>query len=161
MGVVQRLAVLALRGVVCWACETVGGGAAAAAGNEVVAFRTDRFTDHGLRLITALQTAQERAWIALEVALAGEPILGRLDQAEDQAFRQQIRAFLDASRLAGIVEPAFRQRCHRELRAIKKKGVFRRAPACPPCGHLAPRRQTRKHPGPQEGRRVEWPPKAR
>ena len=72
-------------------------------GEAVVKFLADRFTDHSQKLTAALQTANDRAWKAIEVALAGDSLWERckvtLASAEDQAFREQVRAFLDVSPL--------------------------------------------------------------
>src|SRR5262249_59578824 len=51
-------------------------------------------------------------------------VKGVLGRAEDQAFRQQVRAFLDSTPLAGLPGhgPEFRRQCLRELRAARKAG---------------------------------------
>src|SRR5262249_61357676 len=74
----------------------------------------------------ALRKANERAWQALEVALAGESLWNKLDDANDKAFRQQVRAFLDATPLESLPShgPEFRQQCLRELRAARKSGLL-------------------------------------
>ncbi len=88
MGIMQNLSSLALRQVVDGACAVVGvsGG-----GEAVVSFLSRHFTDHSQKLTAALQSANERAWKALEVALAGESLWDKckiaLASAEDQAFR--------------------------------------------------------------------------
>jgi len=92
MGIIQSLSVLALRQVVNGALQAVGvsGG-----GDAVATFLIERFTDHSQRLTAALTTSNEKAWKALEIALAGESLWNLLDRTEDKAFRQQVRAFLD------------------------------------------------------------------
>ena len=69
MGILSMLASFALRGV-------VGEGAVSAV-NAV----SDRLTDQGKLLTDALQRAGERAWKAVELALAGEGLLNKLDDA--------------------------------------------------------------------------------
>jgi hypothetical protein len=71
MGVFLNLSVLALRQVVQGAANAVGLGAA---GDAVIGFLGDHFTDHSRRLTNALQSANDRAWRALELALAGESL---------------------------------------------------------------------------------------
>src|SRR5262249_36088553 len=78
------------------------------------------------RVPSAVRGAGERAWQALEVALAGESLWGRLDEADDRAFRQQVRAFLDGAPLEGLPGHGdeFRQQALRELRAARKAGLL-------------------------------------
>src|SRR5688572_23944552 len=100
MGMIQTLGALAMR-------QVVGEGAEA-----LVRVLEDRVTDHGQRVVRAMQAASERAWRALEVGVAGESLWSRLDRAEDRAFRDKVRAFL-----AGLAGPdlsgpePFRQKC--------------------------------------------------
>jgi serine/threonine protein kinase len=125
MGVFQSLSVVALRQVVRGACTAVGMGAG---GDAVVNFLTNRFTDHSQKLTNALQTANEQAWRALEIALGGESLLERikvsLARAEDQAFREQVRDFLNASPLTKTSSkyPQVFQQALKELRAARSKG---------------------------------------
>src|SRR5256885_12037313 len=99
MGTLLNLSVVALRQVVTGACQAVGGDLGGQAAGAVVAFLTERFTDQSGRLTEALRGANERAWKAVEIALAGESLWDRckkaLTSAEDRAFSQQVRAFLD------------------------------------------------------------------
>jgi hypothetical protein len=89
MGLLVNLSTVALRQVLNGALQTVGisGG-----GDAVVNFLTERFTDHSQRLTVALQTANDRAWKAFEVALAGESLFERctvsIAPGEDQGFRE-------------------------------------------------------------------------
>ncbi len=120
MAHVRGLAVFALRNLIDGACTAVG---VREGGEAVIGFLRRHFTDHSQRLRAALQQANDRAWRALEVALAGESLLGRLARAEDRAFRQQFRAFLDASAIGVIAsDPSFEQRCLRELRTARQAG---------------------------------------
>jgi hypothetical protein len=157
MGLFRSLSLIALRQVTAGAAQAAG-----LAGAEGVAgFLTDRFTDHSQRLVIALRSANERAWQALEVALAGESLWNKLDDADDKAFRQQVRVFLDATPLEGLPaqsaddlprssadlsagrpavgggRPAvgasteFRQLCLRELRAARRSGLLLADPLRP------------------------------
>src|SRR4051812_1776227 len=100
MVLVQTLSVLALRQVVGGACAALG---VKESGEAVVGFLTERFTDHSQRLTVALKTANDNAWKALEIALAGDSLWDRCKvlaaRSEDKAFAQQVRAFLDAAPL--------------------------------------------------------------
>jgi tetratricopeptide (TPR) repeat protein len=126
MGILHNLSTLALREVLEGACTAVGLKAGEAAIDGVVNFLTERFTDQSQRLPAALHRSNEHAWKALEIALAGESIWTWLDRAENKAFRQQVRAFLDVAPLAGLPGhgPEFRQQCLKELRDARKAGVL-------------------------------------
>ena len=118
MSIFVKVSTFALRQIVDSACAAVG---IKDSGEAVVGFLTERFTDHSQRLTKALQDANGNAWKALEIALAGDSLWNRLDRAEDKAFRQQIRAFLDATPLPELNGKAtFRQKCLDELRAARK-----------------------------------------
>lgn len=67
-----RLAVLALRPLLDAAGQAVGVGQLVAMGSRPA---LDHLTDHSTRIEAALETATERAWNAVEVALAGEGLL--------------------------------------------------------------------------------------
>jgi hypothetical protein len=127
MSIVQNLSVLALRSAFEGAFKAVGLDAA---GDAAVGFLTGRFTDHSQRLTAALDRAAASAWRALEVALAGDSWWDRikvsLARRDDQAFREQVTAFLRATPLAGLPShgPEFRQQALRELRAARKSGAL-------------------------------------
>ena len=92
MGVFQRLSVLALRQVVNVAGNAVG---ISGAGDKTVDALTKHFADHSQKLTVALERANERAWKALEIALAGDSLWERckvgVAATEDTAFAQQVR----------------------------------------------------------------------
>jgi hypothetical protein len=100
MSIFISLSSLALRQVVDGACAVLGVKESSEA---VVGFLTERFTDHSQRLARALRQANDNAWKALEIALAGDSLWERckaaVARAEDRAFAQQVRAFLDATPL--------------------------------------------------------------
>src|SRR5699024_1962857 len=77
MRITQNLSALTLKGVDGGACQALGVQAGAAAVDGVVSFLTARFIDHSQALTQALQRANERAWKALEVALAGDSFWDR------------------------------------------------------------------------------------
>jgi hypothetical protein len=161
MAILQRLSTLALRQVVDGACKVFGFAAGASVGDAVAGFLGQRFTDHGQRLAKALDRANEHAWKALELALAGDSWWDRIKQSlsrgDEQGFRQQVQAFLDTTPLAGLPShgPEFRQQALRELREARKKGLFTDGGLDPQAlardaGQLARLRD------PQEVVRAEW-----
>src|SRR4051812_44599178 len=101
MGILLSVSGLALRGAVGAACEAAGVQGGVHAVDGVVRLLRQRFTDHSQRLTRALQTANDRTWRALEVALAGdswwERCKVRLASGEERGFRDQLRSFLDAN----------------------------------------------------------------
>jgi hypothetical protein len=121
MAILQTLSCLALRGVVQGVGQGLKGG---------VAVLGERFTDHSDMLLRALQTANKRAWRALEIALAGgswwEACKVRLAPADEQAFREPLRAFLaDCPWDKGVERgPDFRRTCLQDLRAARKAGLL-------------------------------------
>jgi hypothetical protein len=129
MSVFQSLSVVALRQLVSTAAGAVGLGTTTDAIMDSI---TKRFTDPSQKLPKALQTANERAWKALEIALAGESLWNRcktaLTAAEDHAFSQQIRAFLDTTPLAKwSARPqyaTFFRQAVTELRTARSRGLL-------------------------------------
>src|SRR4051794_18347791 len=103
MQLFQNLTVPALRQVLSGAMSSVAGQFGADAAVAVVDFLQQRFTDQSERLTGALTQANERAWNSLEIALAGDSLWERckllMASSEDKGFRQQVRAFLDATPL--------------------------------------------------------------
>ncbi|HWG45241.1 MAG TPA: hypothetical protein VN688_20925 [Gemmataceae bacterium] len=130
MGVIQQLSALAVRQLLGGICHAAGLEAGGSAVETVVGVLANHFNDHSQRLLLALQRSNERAWRALEIALAGDSWWDRikvsLARREDQAFREQVSAFLQATPLAGLPShgPEFRQQCLRELRAAQKQGTL-------------------------------------
>ncbi len=137
MSVTRHLSLLALKPLVAGACNMVGGAAAEAAGAAVVGLLVKRFSDHSQRLTHALEQAQERAWKALEIALAGDSFWERcktgLAPGEERAFRQQVRAFLEAipQDQLPLAREEFRQRCLEELRTARQSGLLTRLTESP------------------------------
>ncbi len=128
MAVFVNIAVVALRPLLSGASRAVGFHVANEGIDAVVGFLSDRFSDHSRRLLQALQTANDRAWRALEISLAGESLLTWLDRSEDRAFREQIRRFLsELPDTAGLLDPALRAETLRELRAARKAGTLTNA----------------------------------
>lgn len=103
MGIINTLSTLAIRPLL----DADGAGG-------LTRLLGDRLGDGSQRLLVAVRTADERAWKSLEIAPAGESLWGRLDRPEDRAFRDQVRAFLDALPLPACTGKwAFRGGCPR------------------------------------------------
>ena len=93
--------------------------------DRVIAVCGDHLSDQGQRLTKALRDSNERAWKALEIALAGETLWNRLDRGEERAFRQQLVAYLTQMPIPELQgkEP-FRKKCLRELHDARKKALL-------------------------------------
>lgn len=122
MSIFIKVSSLALRQAVDAACTALG---VRKKGDAVVGYLVERFTDHSQRLAIALRIANDKAWKALEIALVGDSLWERckaaVARAEDRAFAEQVRAFLDATPLPELAgKSAFRQKCLDELRAARK-----------------------------------------
>src|SRR4051812_22490502 len=108
MSIFLRLSTLALRGVVGGASAVAGFDIGEGAIERIVVFLTSRFRDQSKRLEDALRQSNARAWNALEIALAGETLWKRLTtRAEDRAFAQQVKRFLDAAPLPPIADEGY------------------------------------------------------
>src|SRR5262245_40246105 len=103
MAIVQQLSVVAVRSLFEGFCRSIGFEAGAAASDAAIKFRGSCCVDHSARLGDALQRATGNAWRALELALAGDTwwdkVKVTLARKEDQAFREQVGAFLRATPL--------------------------------------------------------------
>jgi tRNA A-37 threonylcarbamoyl transferase component Bud32 len=126
MGILQKLSSLALKQVLDGATHILGIRAGEQAIESVAGFLMSRFVDQSARLPAALTKASDRAWKAIEVALAGESLWSWLDRSEEKAFREQVRLFLDFTPLGGLPRHGdeFRQGALRELRAARKAGLL-------------------------------------
>jgi WD40 repeat protein/serine/threonine protein kinase len=156
MNIFFGLSSLALREVVDGACAAVG---LQHSGEAVVGFLTERFTDQSQRLTAALQSANGRAWKAMEVALAGESLWDcckvALSRGEDRAFREQVRAFLDSSPLtpASVTHADLFKKALQELRAARSRGLLTSGRLTP--GELA-REAFARFSDPQDVLDAEW-----
>jgi len=129
MHITANLAALALKQLIGGACSVVGVSAGEGAVEGVVGFLMRHFVDHSQRLTLALRQSNDRAWKALEVALAGDSIWDRcklvLASGEEKAFREMVRPFLAGCSLAELQgRDAYRQSCLTELRAARKAGLL-------------------------------------
>jgi tetratricopeptide (TPR) repeat protein len=126
MSILTILSTLTLRPLLTNGSFSAGTGESSS--QAAVRFLLERFTDQSQRLSKALSRASERAWRALELALAGETLWSWIDPADDRAFRQQVRLFLEATPLEGLSSHGveFRQVCVRELRTARNEGLLGR-----------------------------------
>jgi serine/threonine protein kinase len=62
--------------------------------DQIVGWFSQHLSDHGQRLTKALTASNDKAWKALEVALAGESLLDKFARGEDRALRAQIAAYI-------------------------------------------------------------------
>jgi uracil-DNA glycosylase family 4 len=129
MRITQNLSALTLKQLVGGACQVLGCQAGVDAAGGVVSLLAQRFTDHSQALVRALHRSNEHAWKALEIALAGDSFWDRcklaFSSADDKAFREQLRPFLDACPLAELSgKTQFRQSCLSELRAAAKANLL-------------------------------------
>jgi uracil-DNA glycosylase family 4 len=142
MMIALHLSTLALRQVVGGACRAAGFDAGEGAVEGVVSFLASRFTDHSDQLLRALDEANDRAWRALEIALAGDSFWERckvfLAPGEEKGFRERVRAFLDVTPQAELFgKREYCQRCLRDLQAARKAGLLKG-------GRLEPERLARQ-----------------
>lgn len=126
MAFLQQFSSLALQSVV----EGIGGNATSVVGEPVVRrmaeFFDRHFVDHSETMVRALRRATENSWKALEIALAGESVWTWLDRADNKAFREQLRTFLNDDNFAAIhgLDHAFRRDCLAELRQARQRGFL-------------------------------------
>src|SRR4051812_8180342 len=113
MGVIHLLSSFALH-------QAAGDGA-----GGLLQALSEHAGDASERLLTAIRRANEHAWKSLEIALAGESLWNRLDRAEDRAFRDQVRTFLDALPLPELYgKTEFRAACLNDLRQARRRGLL-------------------------------------
>ncbi|MGE3804961.1 MAG: protein kinase [Gemmataceae bacterium] len=129
MAIFQKLSLLAVRQVVLGAAQSVGLVAVTEISERVFNFLVQRFSDHSLRLVKALETANDRAWQTLTISLAGDTFFSRcrlwMAPREEQAFRSQVRALLEEMGPQDPEQAArYRQACLRELKAARQAGIL-------------------------------------
>ena len=115
------------------ACKFLGADGV----ENVVACLGEHLSDQGQRVTKALKESNEKAWRALEIALAGETLWNKFDRAEDRAFRQQLAAYLrqlPMPELQGKQE--HRKKILQDIQDARKKAVL--------FGRLAPEELARR-----------------
>src|SRR5262249_56351427 len=124
--------------VVRGVAQLAGGPVGEVALKGAVQQLANHFVDHSERLTHALHRANERAWKALELALAGDSFWEKCQRAlarsEDQAFHKQVRAFLDSipPTQLPLDKAGFRQHCLQELPKAPAPTLPTRGPPAPP-----------------------------
>ncbi len=68
----------------------------------------------------ALALSNEKAWKTIEIALGGQRFWDRFASAEDQALREQVKAFLTSA--VKEDDPGYLTACLKELRQAREKG---------------------------------------
>ncbi|HUR55299.1 MAG TPA: WD40 repeat domain-containing protein, partial [Gemmataceae bacterium] len=126
MSVFTRLSMFALAPLVGGVARATGGAAAADGIGAVARFLSERLSDQSLRVADALSASADRAWMTLEVALAGEGVLNVADRADDKAFREQVRLFVLNAQFDGraATDPGFVGRCLSELRTARSANAL-------------------------------------
>src|ERR1019366_8187893 len=87
------------------------------------------FTDHSQTLPKALAKANDRAWQALSIALAGDGFLDKIKvffaAGDDKGIREQVQLFLQHKNIGFEGTSAdFRKQCLVELKTAKKAGLL-------------------------------------
>ena len=86
---------------------------------------SEHLTDHSLPLPKAVAAANDRAWKAVALALAGDTVLGRIAarfrSADFRAVRDQIRLFVAEADFVGQPE-GLRERASNELDRLQREG---------------------------------------
>ncbi len=122
MRIVQTVAGLALRPVLRSVLDLTGTAILGEPAEKLIGALIDRFTSHSGRVSSALADANEQAWKALEVALAGGSWLASADVKD---FAAQIDLFLKHTPLGELgSEARFGPACLKELRAARKAGLL-------------------------------------
>lgn len=105
--------------------------------NQAVDFLQQRLIDPSQKLPKTLTKANDRAWQALAVALAGDSLVDKVKNwfkatADERAFAEQVRLFLAgvSSNLRHAPED-FRQRCLADLNRARQAGSLSAANAPP------------------------------
>src|SRR4051812_35421600 len=92
--------------------------------DKVVESVEQRFTDHAQTLPRALARANDRAWQALAIALAGNGFLDQLKvffaSGDDQGVREQVGRFLGNGLSFKGLPDDFRKTCLTELRNARQ-----------------------------------------
>ena len=96
---------------------------------SAVEFVTQRLNDHSQKLPKALANANDRAWQALAMALAGDGLFDQvrkwLAPADERAFAEQVRLFLQTSTYRFDAASAdFRKKCLADLKTARQSGLL-------------------------------------
>ncbi len=104
-----------------YACKTLGADGL----DDVVGWIGQHLSDQGQRVTRALKESNEKAWKALEIALAGESLWNRLDRAEDRAFRKELTAYLQQLPMPELIgKQEYRKKILKDIHEAKKKAIL-------------------------------------
>lgn len=129
MSLVGKLIGFGFRQVIGAVAGDDAGELAANVGGPVVQFVEQHFMDNSKTLPKALAKANDRAWQALGIALAGDGFLDKikvfLASGDDKGIREQVRLFLQDKNIAFEGTSAyFRKKCLAELNQAKQAGLL-------------------------------------
>lgn len=129
MSLVGNLIGFGLRQVIGAVAGDDAGELTGKAAGTVVRLVEKRFTDHSQKLPKALAKANDRAWQALSIALAGDTFLDKIKvffaSGDDKGIREQVRFFLQDKNFGFEGTSAVvRKKCLNELTKAKKAGLL-------------------------------------
>lgn len=129
MSLVGKLVGFGLRQAIRAVAGDEAGEATAIAADNVIQLVEQHFTDHSQVLPAALARANDRAWQAVSIALAGDSFLDKITvffaSGDDKGIREQIRLFLQDKTIDYGGTPAeIRKKCLTELTHARQKGLL-------------------------------------
>lgn len=133
MMIAEHLCALALKPLFDAACSATGLDRSTL--GRVIDIVTAQLSDPSQRLPNALARSCERAWCALETAIAGPTWAGWLGSfltggREQEALGRQIKAFIDQNPIAEPGGPTWnRNDCLREIQEVRRKKLIRATPS--------------------------------
>ena len=125
MSLVGKLIGFGLRQVI----GTVAGDQAAGIAGQVIHLVEKHYTDNSISLPAALHRANERAWQAMSISLAGDGFIDQIKvffaSGDDRGIRGQVQHFLQDKTIGYDGEPTeFRQKCLDELQQARKSRLL-------------------------------------
>jgi len=130
MSLVGKLIGFGLRQAIGAVAGDAAGQTAGEAADSVIQRVERHYTDHSQTLPKALARANDRAWQALSIALAGDTLLEQISRfffasGDDKGIREQVRLFLLDKTIGYEEMPGdFRKKCLSELTQAKKAGLL-------------------------------------
>jgi len=129
MSFVNTLLGFGLRQTIGMAAGEQAGRLAGEVAGTVAKFVEERFADPSQKLPRALARANDRAWQALSIALAGDGFIDQIkvyfSSGEDKGIREHVRLFL-RHKSVGFdgTSPDFRKKALAELKKAKQAGLL-------------------------------------
>ena len=129
MSLVGKLIGFGLRQVIGAVAGNDAGQMAGKAADSIIPLVEHHFADHSTTLPKALTKANDRAWQALSISLAGDGFLDTIKvffaSSDDKGIREQVRLFLQDKTIAFEGTSAdFRKKCLAELYQAKKASLL-------------------------------------